>query len=424
MAELSGSLLSFELTALVRFLCGLGKSGDLLVSHGHWIGQLSVESGRLSAAAVEDEQGPAALEFMSAIMRGGDFEFSEGPPSLSPNLDAGADPLGLLERVAAAAPQAWLSLVPAPTDIPGVVPARTPDDSELALGRTAIYVLLDVDGARTVRDLAGRHGLLRALRSLVRLRELGLVSFEPHVGQVHSPLSLGQGEEGRGGEGRSPSGAGWRDRFTRGRPFAIGVELAQAAVFTGVLLLGIRSVVQNFRVEGTSMQPTFQGGQALVVNRAAYLHVERTPLAQILPTTFQGSTQYVFGGPQRGDVVIFRAPPQPDTDYIKRIIGLPGETIQITQGRVFIDGDELVEPYVDYPASYNFPGDGQPTVVPDGNYFVLGDNRPESFDSHQWGFVPVDNLIGRAWLRYWPPNELGTVEPSPPAQASSATASR
>ena len=110
----------------MRFLCGLGKSGDLLVSHGHWIGQLSVENGRLSAAAVEDEQGPAALEFISAVMRAGDFEFSEGPPSLAPNLDGGADPLVLLERVAAAAPQSWLSLVPAPTDVPSVVQVRAP----------------------------------------------------------------------------------------------------------------------------------------------------------------------------------------------------------------------------------------------------------------------------------------------------------
>jgi signal peptidase I len=204
----------------------------------------------------------------------------------------------------------------------------------------------------------------------------------------------------------------------------VGVELAQAVVFTGVMILGIRAVVENFRVEGTSMQPTFVGGQALVVNRAAYFHVERTPLARVLHTTRQGSTSYVFGGPQRGDVVVFRAPPQPDTDYIKRIIGLPGETILITQGQVFINGQRLDEPYVDFSASYNFPPGGQPIVVPDGSYFVLGDNRPDSFDSHLFGFVPVDNLIGRAWLRYWPPDELGVVQPNSPIQASAAVAVR
>jgi signal peptidase I len=355
----------------------------------------------------------------------------------------------LLERVAAAAPQSWLSLVPAPTDVPCVVQVRAPDDAELALGRAAVYVLLDVDGSGTVRDLAARHGLLRVLKALVRLREVGLVTFESR------PPAF-EGDSGGAPPGRAfpssarlaPSGrafpssarlpppgnaiardlaapsAGWRDRLTRGRPFAIGVELAQAVVVTGLMILGIRALVENFRVEGTSMQPNFAGGQALVVNRAAYFHVERLPFAQVFPTTNQGSTRYIFGGPQRGDVVVFRAPPQPDADYIKRIIGLPGDTILITQGRVFINGERLDEPYVDFPASYSFPTDGQPALVPDGNYFVLGDNRPDSFDSHLWGFVPVEDLIGRAWLRYWPPDELSVLQPLAPVQASAAVAVR
>jgi signal peptidase I len=435
MAELTGSLSSFELSGLVRFLCAQGKTGDLLVARDNWIGQLSVERGRLSAVMVEGEQGPAALELVSVVMRDGDFEFSEGPPSLAPNLDGGADPLILLERFAAAAPQSWLSQVPAPTVVPRVAEPRPADESELTLGRASIYVLLDVDGSRSVRDLAARHGLLRVLQALARLRELGLVSFEAPTPPV---------DDGPGGgppparpyvrPGRPPepavegppesSGrvAGWRDRLTRGRAYTMGVELGQAVVLTGLLVFGIRALVENFRVEGTSMQPTFAGGQALVVNRMAYVHVDSSRLASIVPATHQGSTSYVFGGPQRGDVVVFRAPPQPDTDYIKRIIGLPGETILITHGQVSIDGQRLQEPYVDFPASYNFPLDGRPTVVPDGNYFVLGDNRPDSFDSHLGWFVPADNLIGRAWLRYWPPTELGMVQQNAPGQASAAVA--
>jgi signal peptidase I len=92
--------------------------------------------------------------------------------------------------------------------------------------------------------------------------------------------------------------------------------------------------------------------------------------------------------------------------------------VLIRQGQVFINGQRLDEPYVNYPASYNFPPDGRPMIVPDGNYFVLGDNRPESFDSHLGWVVPVDNLIGRAWLRYWPPDELGVVQTPQPARAS------
>ena len=201
------------------------------------------------------------------------------------------------------------------------------------------------------------------------------------------------------------------------------LELGQAVVLTGVLIFGIRSMIQNFRVEGISMLPTFEGGQVLVINRAAYFHVEASPLAKVLPTTHQGSISYIFGGPQRGDIAVFRAPPQPDANYIKRIIGLPGESVQIHEGHVFIDGQRIDEPYIDFPARYEFPPDHQPITVPDGNYFVLGDNRPDSFDSHLGWFVPVDNLIGRAWLRYWPPSELGIVQAGQPVQASSTARS-
>jgi signal peptidase I len=439
MAELIGSLSSFEVAGLVRFLCGLGKSGDLLITHGHWIGQLSVDRGRLTAAAVDDEEGASALEFITAAMRGGEFEFSEGPPSLAPNLDLGADPLVVLERVAAAPPEAWVRLLPAPTAIPRLVEARVTDETELVLGRAALYVLLDIDGSRDVRHLAARLGLVRSLRALGRLRELGLIVFEDGA----LSASRGDGDSPQGSASMrqasaprapyqdfhlSPSTvfggrfAAWWRRLKRRRLVALSGDLAQAVVVTGLLILGIRSVVQNFRVEGVSMEPTFDGGQALIVNRAAYLHLEHTLLAGLVPTTGQGSISYVFGGPQRGDVAVFQAPPEPGTNYIKRVIGLPGETILIQRGQVFVNGQRLDEPYVKIPATYNFPSDGTPMVVPDDNYFVLGDNRPDSFDSHLGWVVPVDNLIGRAWLRYWPPDELGVVQPGQPARAAELAA--
>jgi signal peptidase I len=439
MAELSGSLSSFEVPGLVRFLCGLGKSGDLLITRGHWIGQLSVDRGRLTAAAVEDEQGAPALDFIVAAMRGGEFEFSEGPPSLAPNLELGADPLVVLERVAAATPEAWVRLLPAPTAIPRLVESRAPDESDVVLGRAALYVLLDIDGARTVRHLAARLGLVRSLKALGRLRELGLIAFEdgalpgsridadsppasPTARQASAPRASYQDFHLSPATAIAERLAGWHAQLSRRRSVAIGGDLAQAVVVTGLLILGIRSVVQNFRVEGISMAPTFGGGQALIVNRAAYLHLDHTPLAALAPATGQGSTSYVFGGPQRGDVAVFQAPPEPGVDYIKRIIGLPGETILIQHGQVFINGQRLDEPYVRIPATYNFPSDGTAMVVPDGNFFVLGDNRPESFDSHLGWVVPVDNLIGRAWLRYWPPDELGVVQPGQPARASELAA--
>jgi signal peptidase I len=187
-------------------------------------------------------------------------------------------------------------------------------------------------------------------------------------------------------------------------------EILQAVLVAGVLVLVTRAFVQNFRVDGVSMLPTFEAGQALVVNRAAYFHLEGTPFEGLLPTSAQGSVNYLFGGPRRGDVVVFRAPPQPDADYIKRVIGLPGDRIQIANGRVLINGQPLEEPYISFPADYTFPNSGEPLVVPDASYFVLGDNRPESFDSHLGWVVPVDYLVGRAWLRYWPPSEVAVVD--------------
>jgi len=204
----------------------------------------------------------------------------------------------------------------------------------------------------------------------------------------------------------------------------IATELTQAAVFTGALSFGVRTVVQNFRVEGISMQPSFVGGQVLVVNRLAYFHLDNARLARIFPTTRQGSTTYLFGGPQRGEVAVFRAPPEPDTDYIKRIIGLPGDTVAVRNGRVFVNGAPLVEPYIEFPADYSFPGNGDGLLVPDGNYFVLGDNRPESLDSHFGWFVPVQDLIGPAWIRYWPPGELGVVRTPPLTQPEEASSTR
>jgi len=526
MAELNGSLTSIGLAPLVRFLGGLNKTGDLLIARGHWVGQLSFVDGQLTAAAVENAQGPEALTFIAAVLGAGDFEFSEGEPSLPPNLsDASAasaasapaggtsawsdpsaastpaggasawsDPsaastpaggtaawLDLIERAPAeSAP--WTRDLPAPTDVPRLLEGASDiEDSELMLGRSAVYVLLDIDGQRSVRDHAEHHGLVRSLRALAILRDMGLVTFvapvaqpaadahaawptdatlrdrtaetqsfgreaeaPPHVrsddaqsrGRTAEPPAPGRYDDAQP-PAPQPEIPASRPRFRRGRGFpglpgisvltagrsipgmSVVAELVQAVLVAGVLVIVTRAFVQNFRVDGVSMLPTFQAGQVLVVNRAAYFHVEGTPLERLLPAATQGSVSYLFGGPQRGDVVVFRAPPQPDADYIKRVIGLPGERVQITAGRVHINGLPLDEPYIRFPADYTFPDSGEPLVVPEASYFVLGDNRPESYDSHLGWVVPVDHLVGRAWVRYWPPTEVAIVEPGRPIVAAS-----
>ena len=415
MTRLYGTLPRLELAALVRFLSGLSKSGDLHVTWDEWTAHLSMDRGGLIAAVVEDnEVGSAALEFMALCLRAGEFQFSEGAPSLASNLDPSADPVQLLERDTAERPDAVLVEVPGPTAIPRVIPPAGAGDDDVALPHLAVFLLLRIDGSRTVRDLAHQHGLLRSLKALGRLQAAGLITFERAAPPVDAACGGHAGAHRRGlGLARVPDlVAPLRAvrEHVRGLPRLVA-ELAQAVVLGGVVLLGVRSTIHNFRIDGISMQPNFEGGQVLVINRAAYFHVEGTPLVRVLPTTPQGTTRYVFGGPQRGDVVVFKAPPQPDTDYIKRVIGLPGDVILIQQGQVVLNGAPLDEPYVQFSANYTFPADGQPLTVPDGNYFVLGDNRPESFDSHLGWLVPVDDLIGRAWLRYWPPTELGLVEP-------------
>jgi signal peptidase I len=160
-----------------------------------------------------------------------------------------------------------------------------------------------------------------------------------------------------------------------------------------LLFVSIRGIVQNFRVEGPSMLPTLESGQYLWVNKAAYL-------------TVQG--QYPLGGPQRGDIAVLR-PPSENVDLIKRVIGVPGDRIRITRGEVFVNGHKLDEPYLLHPGTYSFPANGQEAVVPEGHYFVLGDNRPNSRDSHFGWFVPAENLVGRAWLSYWPPASWGML---------------
>lgn len=142
-------------------------------------------------------------------------------------------------------------------------------------------------------------------------------------------------------------------------------------------------IAQPFIVEGASMDPTFKNGQYLIVDKLTYQ----------------------FSTPERGSVLIFRYPKNPKKYFIKRVIGLPGETVNIENGRVRIinnknpEGFVLNEPYVVYETGENIT-----KTLEDGEYFVLGDNRPASADSRLWGAVPEDNIIGRPAARFYPPS--------------------
>lgn len=163
-------------------------------------------------------------------------------------------------------------------------------------------------------------------------------------------------------------------------------ELVETILLTLVIFFIIRFAVENYKIEGYSMLPNFQDGQFLLVNKISYM----------------------IGHPQRGDVIVFHFPLNTTKNYIKRVIGLPGEKIQVKQGRVYVN-DLLIEerypPHGLNEADYDW---GPSTVAAD-EYFVLGDNRPESSDSHYWGSVPAKDIVGKAWITYWPPQAWGFI---------------
>lgn len=157
-------------------------------------------------------------------------------------------------------------------------------------------------------------------------------------------------------------------------------EIIETIVLTVLMFLVIRLAVQNFNIDGHSMEPSLHDTELILVDKWTYR----------------------FHQPTRGDVVVFVAPPNPSQDYIKRIIGLPGDVITIQDTRVFVNGKQLNEFYV----KPQNQGDPYPPftnrIIPPGAYFVLGDNRNGSSDSRDWGCVPQNNIIGRAALVYWP----------------------
>lgn len=153
------------------------------------------------------------------------------------------------------------------------------------------------------------------------------------------------------------------------------VEILQTLVLALVLYFAIDAVFARVRVINISMQPTFYEGDVLLVNKLAYK----------------------LGTMHTGDVVIFHNPNFLEEDYIKRLIGKPGDTVKAAGGVISVNGIPLDEPYIAQPPNYT----GE-WVVPPDSIFVLGDNRNNSSDSHSWGFVPTEDLVGKALVIYWP----------------------
>ncbi|MEQ9623525.1 signal peptidase I [Coleofasciculus chthonoplastes] len=170
-------------------------------------------------------------------------------------------------------------------------------------------------------------------------------------------------------------------------PWVEGFKTIGLSVF---LAIGIRSFVAEARyIPSGSMEPTLQINDRLIIDKISYN----------------------FRQPQRGDIVVFSP-----TDalkqqnfkdaFIKRVIGLPGETVEVKGGRVYVNDQALREQYIEEEPEYSYG----PVTVPEDNYLVLGDNRNNSYDSHYWGFVPRDKIIGRAIVRFWPLDRVAKVD--------------
>ena len=154
-----------------------------------------------------------------------------------------------------------------------------------------------------------------------------------------------------------------------------------------IIFLIIRIGIQNYRIEGASMEPNFHNGEYLIVNKLAYR----------------------LGEYERGDVIVFKYPNDPSKDYIKRVIGLPGDTVEIRGGELFVNDKQIEEPYKHMPNVRDEP----PTVVDAGHLYVMGDNRPASSDTRSWGQLGQNFVIGQAWLAIYPFDTAGLVKHQP-----------
>lgn len=180
-----------------------------------------------------------------------------------------------------------------------------------------------------------------------------------------------------------PTPAAPPDQRQFSQPTSVVVrEIIETLLLTLFIFWLVNAATGRYRVQGHSMMPTMKEGEYLIINKLSYY----------------------LDNPERGDIIVLHYPRDRTREYIKRIIGLPGDTVEIENGRVIVNGVTLNEPYIadspDYTGRW---------VVPEDNYFVLGDNRNNSSDSHSWAYLPRSDIVGKAWLVYWPYDEWQLV---------------
>ena len=177
-------------------------------------------------------------------------------------------------------------------------------------------------------------------------------------------------------------------------------DIFEALVLAVVVFLLLQATVRNFKVDGSSMDPTLEHGQFLLVNRLVYLRIDIERLSKIVPfwQSNDRSSHYAIRPPKRGEIIVFEFPRDASKDFVKRIVGLPGEEIEIRNGTVIVDGAVLEEPYLTAKDKSNKSA----YRLKEGEYYVFGVTRSRSNDSRSWGPVPEANLRGKVWMVYWP----------------------
>ena len=185
-------------------------------------------------------------------------------------------------------------------------------------------------------------------------------------------------------------------------------EISEALILALIVFLVIQGSIRNFKVDGSSMLPSLQGGQYLLVNKLVYFKLDTSRLSRGIPFWEEDtpSKHFAIHPPRRGEVIVFRFPKDPSKDFVKRVIGLPGEEVEIVSGTPYIDGVPLEEPYLSTQERSNM----SPLLLGDGEYFVMGDNRRSSNDSRNWGAVPEENILGKVWVVYWPFTQAQILE--------------
>ena len=188
-------------------------------------------------------------------------------------------------------------------------------------------------------------------------------------------------------------------------------EILDAVGLSLVVFILIQTSMQNFKVEGASMSPTLDSGQYLIVNKLAYVNVDLVRLSKLIPIwrVKELKDNHNVRSPIRGEIIVFRFPdPNPNNrkrDFVKRVIGVPGDKIAIADGVVWVNGEPLYEGYLRFRDAFNL----DERVLKEKRYFVLGDNRTGSNDSRAWGTVPEENILGKVWSIYWPPSDWGVL---------------